>query len=141
MDDDPPDLGELHDRYGLDAMNRVKRVFGVRGSPDSKPIGKVIVDTIGITDPDSEPPRYIGGKAPTKMDKGGLVHALNSNERLFHIRLEFLRLTVDEDLKPHVARARLQDPFGISLDRIQKLTKLPKHLKSHTALKRAVEKS
>jgi hypothetical protein len=114
QDDYKPDVGDLIAYYGVDEINRCKAVFGTHGSPDAKPITHNIL-------------KMEAGKVPPdKRNKGGIVKSLDDYARVIRIRLEFLRLTIDQDQPQHVARAKLAQMFELSKKRISNLTTVRK---------------
>lgn len=109
-----PDFGDLVTRYGVEELNRVKEVFGSHGSPDAKPISHNILKM------------EVGKEPPDRHSKGGIVKSLDDYARVVQIRLEFLRLTIDQALPQHVARAKLAQMFELSKKRISNLTTVKK---------------
>ena len=104
---------DLLELYGENELDRLEKYFGQTGAPGSKPVKENFQLLWSET------------KLPgTKL--GGVSKAIKDYVRVCHIRLEFLRFTVDQGLKHHEARGKLAIEFGISKIRIRQLTRLNK---------------
>ena len=98
-------VADLMELFGHEIVQRAHHEFTTIAAPNTKNPSKLIVDTLGIEDPDKtgEEAVYLKGRPPSPQELGGLHKALDDYARVIHIRIEFL-LLLEEGKKPHEAR-------------------------------------